>query len=227
MTGDSPLRVLLVGHGRMGRLVESLAPEYRVSIAGTLGRTEMADPSSWPEADVAIDFSAAEAVPVNAPLLARRGLALVIGTTGWHAHENAVRAALAELKVGVIAAPNFAIGVNLFLSLAAEAARLLADRGFHAWIHEAHHAAKKDAPSGTALALRREVERAFEAIDVSSTRAGFIPGTHTLGFDSPAETITLTHVARDRTAFARGALEAAKWIRGRTGWFTMTDMLRI
>jgi 4-hydroxy-tetrahydrodipicolinate reductase len=125
----------------------------------------------------------------------------------------------------VIAAPNFAVGVNLFIKIAATTAAQLAGRGYGAWIHEAHHAAKKDAPSGTALALSAAVAPHVTDIDVSSTRAGYIPGTHTLGFDSPAETITITHTARDRSAFARGALEAARWIHGRRGWFTMTDML--
>jgi 4-hydroxy-tetrahydrodipicolinate reductase len=115
--------------------------------------------------------------------------------------------------------------VNVLLAIAERSAALLARRGFEAWIHEAHHAAKKDAPSGTALALQDAVQASGLAVDISSTRAGHIPGTHTLGFDSPAETITLTHTARDRTAFARGALEAAKWVHGRTGWFTMAEML--
>ena len=152
-------------------------------------------------------------------------MSLVIGTTGWQEEEAALRRDLADLPVGVIAAPNFAIGVNLFIEIVAQAAALLADRGFGAWIHEAHHAAKKDAPSGTALAIQRAVHEAGQTVDVSSTRAGFIPGTHTLGFDSPAETITLIHTARDRSVFARGALEAARWIHGRMGWFGMKDML--
>ena len=219
------LRVLLVGRGRMGRLVESLAPEYPIEVAGAVTPANAHDPSRWPEAEVAIDFSTADAVPANARALASRGLSLVIGTTGWHAHEEDVKRDLAALTAGVIAAPNFAIGVNAFLATVERAATVMAERGFSAWIHEAHHAAKKDAPSGTAIALQRAVEAAGAAVDVSSTRAGYIPGTHTVGFDSPAETITLTHTARDRTAFARGALEAAMWIRGRRGWFTMRDML--
>ena len=98
---------------------------------------------------------------------------------------------------------------------------------FGAWLHEAHHAMKKDAPSGTALLLKRAMEEAgySRPIDVSSTRAGFIPGTHTIGFDGPAESITLSHTARDRGAFARGALTAARWVKGRRGWFTMHDVL--
>lgn len=216
---------LLVGHGRMGRLVDALAAEYGIQIVGRLTSKDMSGASGWPDADVAIDFSTAEAVVVNAPVLARRGISLVIGTTGWHAEAEALRRELEPLPVGVIAAPNFAIGVNLFLRIAEKSAALLAARGFGTWIHEAHHAAKKDAPSGTALALLSAMAPHAPGIDISSTRAGFIPGTHTAGFDSLAETITLTHTARDRTAFARGALEAARWIRGRQGWFTMSDML--
>ena len=222
---NTRLRVLLVGRGRMGQLVESLAPEYDVEIAGSITRRNAGDPAAWATADVAIDFSVADAVPVNARALASRGLSLVIGTTGWHDQAEALRRDLTAMEAGVIAAPNFAIGVNAFLAMAEQAAGLMADRGFAAWIHEAHHAAKKDAPSGTARALQSVVEAAGLTVDISSTRAGYIPGTHTVGFDSPAETITFTHTARDRTAFARGALEAAQWIHGRRGWFTMRDML--
>ena len=132
--------------------------------------------------------------------------------------------------VGAVAAPNFSTGVVLFEALVARAAALFApQQDFGAYLHEAHHAAKKDAPSGTAHLLRRSMEQAgyTRPIDVSSSRAGFIPGTHTVGFDGPAETITLTHTARDRTAFARGALAAANWVRGRNGWYTMKDVLGI
>ena len=219
------LRVLLVGRGRMGQLVESLAPEHDVEVVGAITTSNAQDVRAWPAADVAIDFSAADAVASNARALASRGLSLVIGTTGWQQHAAALRTDLERTGVGVIAAPNFAIGVNVLLAIAERSAALLARRGFDGWIHEAHHAAKKDAPSGTALALQHAVQASGLAVDISSTRAGHIPGTHTLGFDSPAETITLTHTARDRTAFARGALEAAKWVHGRTGWFTMAEML--
>jgi len=167
-------------------------------------------------------------VPQNVPLLAARGISVVIGTTGWQDREAEVRAAVRDFPVGILAAPNFAIGVNAFFAIAEQAATLLARRGFAPFIHEAHHAAKKDAPSGTALSLQSIVAAAGgQPVDVASTRAGFIPGTHTVGFDAAAETVTLTHTARDRTAFARGALEAAKWVRGRQGWFTMKDMLGI
>ena len=128
----------------------------------------------------------------------------------------------------MVAAANFALGVNIFLSILDRAGALFAMRSeFGAWIHEAHHAAKRDAPSGTALVMKNRLEHAGYArpLDISSTRAGASPGTHTLGFDSAAETITLTHTTRDRSVFARGALEAARWIQGRTGWFSMRDVV--
>ena len=224
----SAVRVLLMGYGRMGRLVESLAPEAGVEIAGRVDIDNADRPADWAAADVAIDFSIAAAVPENARRLAARGTNLVIGTTGWQDQEAALRHELAALPVGVVFAPNFALGVNLFVALVARGAELLADRPeFGAWIHELHHRAKRDAPSGTAIAIRDAMQDAGYAlpIDVASTRVGSIPGTHTVGFDSLSETITLTHTARDRTGFARGALEAARWVNGRRGWFSMRDVL--
>jgi len=224
----SGLRVLLMGYGRMGRLVESLAPEAGVDIVGRVDIDNVDRPDEWPTADVAIDFSIASAVPANARRLAARGTHLVIGTTGWQDEEEALRRELAAQPIGVVFAPNFALGVNFFVALVEDLAARLADRPeFGAWIHELHHRAKRDAPSGTAIAIRAAMESAGYRlpIDVASTRAGSIPGTHTVGFDGPAETITLTHTARDRSGFARGALEAAKWVNGRRGWFTMRDVL--
>ena len=140
------------------------------------------------------------------------------------------RSIAGQADIGVVAAPNFSTGVVLFEAIAAFAAKLFApQQQFGAFLHEAHHAAKKDAPSGTALSLKRTMEQAGfrRTIDVSSTRAGFIPGIHTIGFDGPAETVMLAHSARDRSAFAHGALTAARWIPGRRGWFTMRDVLGV
>ena len=220
--------LLIVGYGRMGRLVEALAPEHGFNVVAAIDQAEAEQPDTWPAADVAIDFSLPEAVPANLPRLAARGMNVVVGTTGWQAAEPLMRAQVEQSGIGVVAAPNFAIGVNLFTALVERAAELWRDQpAFGAWLHEAHHAAKRDAPSGTALALEAAMRgRAYgRPIDVSSTRAGSIPGTHTVGFDAAAETITLTHTARDRTVFARGALQAAQWVRGRQGWFTMRDVL--
>ena len=227
------MRILLVGHGKMGRMVESLAAEYGCEVAGVIDPASPrhgggAEAAGWTGIDVAVDFTSPEAVMTNAPVLAQRGINLVIGTTGWKAHEAALRQTVDAAGVGIVTAPNFSTGVVLFEAIVVHAARLFAAQpDFGAFLHEAHHATKKDAPSGTALLLKRAMENAGfpRAIDVSAARAGFIPGTHTVGFDGPAETVTLTHTARDRTAFARGALAAARWIAGRRGWYTMHDVL--
>jgi 4-hydroxy-tetrahydrodipicolinate reductase len=223
-------RILLVGHGRMGALVEQLAPEYGCEIAGIVTEeTGVPGIAAAPEStEVAIDFTTADAVLANIQALAERRINVVIGTTGWHAHEPEVRGVVERHGIGVLAASNFSIGLHIFRGAVAQAASgFAAQEAVGAWIHEAHHIAKKDAPSGTALTLKESIVNAGYArpIDVSSTRAGAIPGTHTVGFDGPSETVTLTHTVRDRAVFARGALEVARWLVGRRGWFTMDDYL--
>ena len=219
------MKALLVGYGKMGRMIDELAAARGIGIAGRddEGRDE------WAPADVAIDFSTADALVANFPRYLERKLQLVIGTTGWGAQTAALREQAERAGIGVVASANFSIGVNIFQLLAAEAARLMeAQPQFGAWIHEAHHAAKRDAPSGTALMLRDAMLGAGfnRPIDVSATRAGTIPGIHTIGFDAASDTIELTHTARDRKGFAAGALVAAEWIQGRRGWYSMLDVLR-
>ncbi|HEY8231097.1 MAG TPA: dihydrodipicolinate reductase C-terminal domain-containing protein [Vicinamibacteria bacterium] len=227
------MRLLVVGHGRMGRLVEALAPGYGFELAGVLDRASNAAGAGATRercagVSVAVDFSTAEATLQTAALLAAHGVSLVVGTTGWQDRESELRDAVARAAVGAVVAPNFSLGANVMEALSESAGRMLAGaEAYGAFIHEAHHSAKKDAPSGTALGLRRAVERGGypRAIDVSSTRAGFIPGTHTVGFDGQAETLELVHTVRDRATFAHGALAAARWVVGRVGWFTMRDVL--
>jgi 4-hydroxy-tetrahydrodipicolinate reductase len=227
------MRILLVGYGKMGRLVASLAPEYGGEVAGVIDPlapegSDGPEAERWRGIDVAIDFSSPAAVASNAPVLARRGINLVIGTTGWEKDEPAVRQAVAAAGAGIVAAPNFSTGVVIFEAMVEHAATLFARQAdFGAWVHEGHHAAKKDAPSGTALLLKSAMTSARfpRPIDISSTRAGSIPGTHTVGFDGPADSVTLTHTVRDRGVFAHGALEAARWLQGRRGWFSMQDVL--
>jgi 4-hydroxy-tetrahydrodipicolinate reductase len=227
------MRLLVVGHGRMGRLVEDLAPEYGFEVTGVLEVDENpggrgVTPERCRDVDVAVDFSTAEATRATVPRLAAAGVNLVVGTTGWQEHEAEVRKAVEDAGVGAVVAANFSLGANLMNALAGTLGRLLRDKeAYGAWIHEAHHKAKADAPSGTALMLKRALEAAGYAlpVDVSSTRAGWVPGTHSVGFDGPAESLTLTHAVRDRATFAHGALEAARWVRGRKGWFTMRDVL--
>jgi 4-hydroxy-tetrahydrodipicolinate reductase len=220
------LKLLIVGYGKMGQLVEELAVSQGLEVSGRID----VDKGDWgAPADVAIDFSTADALRGNFARYVERRLPVVIGTTGWSAQAPELRSQAERAGLGVVAAANFSIGVNLFQLMVAEAARLMEPHGaFGAWIHEAHHAAKRDAPSGTALMLRDTMVAAgySRPIDVSATRAGAIPGIHTIGFDGPSDTIELTHTARDRRGFAAGALLAARWLPGRRGWFSMTDVLR-
>ncbi len=225
------MSLILIGHGRMGRLVERYAVAHGFTVAGVV--TEETGPGLLASSDIrdveaVVDFSVGSAVKSNLSLIANRGWNVVIGTTGWQADEAECRAMVDRAGIGVIASANFSLGMNVFRRIAEDAARRFATmQDVGAWIHEAHHVKKKDAPSGTALMLKAAVEATGypRNIDMSSTRAGSIPGTHTIGFDAPTETVTLTHTVRDRAVFAHGALEAARWITGRRGWFTMDDLI--
>lgn len=227
------MKLLLVGYGKMGRMVGGLASEYGCEVAGIVDPASaehsagLIDPR-WDGVDVAIDFTAPDAVVGNVTALAGRGINIVLGTTGWLAREAELRALVEAAGIGVVAAPNFSTGVVLFEAIVARAAQLFEGQpAYGAYLHELHHAMKKDAPSGTALKLKQAMVDAgySRSIDVAATRVGAIPGTHTIGFDGPSESITLTHTARDRGGFARGALTAATWVAGRRGWFTMQDVL--
>lgn len=220
------MKILIIGHGRMGHLVEQHAADHGCTIAGIVDKGHSIE--SAPAFDVAIDFSTADTVVANVTAVAAAKRNLVIGTTGWQAHEAEVKAIVASAGIGVLASANFSLGLNAFLRVVETATRQFAQYSdYGAWIHEAHHVKKIDAPSGTAKLLHAEMTEAGfpRAIDITSTRAGSIPGTHTVGFDGPADTISLTHTVRDRAVFAHGALEAAKWLNGRAGWFSMQDML--
>ena len=228
-------RILVVGYGRMGRLVEQLAPECRCLVAGVLdidgnaGGAGLRD-GAWSDVDVAVDFTTPAAVVANLRRYAALGLNAVVGTTGWNAERDQMRRLCEEAGIGVVAAPNFSAGAVLFEAIAADAsARLGEQQGFGAWLHEIHHDRKLDAPSGTALGIKAAMEAAGypRKIDVAASRAGHVPGIHTVGFDGPSETITLSHSVRDRGTFARGALQAARWVHGKRGWFTMRDVLGI
>ena len=179
--------------------------------------------------DVAIDFTRRRRRAARTCRCWRaRGINVVLGTTGWAAHERELRDLVATSQIGVLAAVELLTRDEpVSAHRRGRRASLRPYQSYGAWIHELHHSAKKDAPSGTALQLKAGMERAgyTRPIDMSSTRAGSIPGTHTVGFDGPADTITLTHTVRDRAVFARGALEAARWLIGKRGWFTMRDML--
>jgi 4-hydroxy-tetrahydrodipicolinate reductase len=222
-------RLAIVGYGKMGRMIDSLAPEFgfevqaRIDIDGDLQQAV--------GADVAIEFSIPDAVVGNVERLAAMHLPMVTGTTGWGKEMDRVKTAIAKHDSLLVWSPNFSVGVNVFSRLVREAARLLADQPeYAAWAWEIHHHTKKDAPSGTLIKLVEDMKAGGYArnIDASSNRAGAHPGTHEIGFDSVADTITLRHSARSREGFARGALKAAQWVianRDKGGVFEFNDIL--
>jgi len=225
------MKLALLGHGAMGRLVERLAREAGDEVATVLGSHEASlHAEELAEVlgghDAAIDFTVAEAVPRHAEACALARVPLVEGTTGWQAQLEEVRRVFERGGGALIYGANFSVGVNLFYRVVARAAELFQKFDYAAFIEEAHHSRKRDAPSGTALRLRDLVaERYGSEIPVASTRAGQIPGTHRVGFDSAADTVTLTHTARSREGFAAGALVAARWIQGKTGVYEFSETL--
>ncbi|MEO8024940.1 MAG: dihydrodipicolinate reductase C-terminal domain-containing protein [Bryobacteraceae bacterium] len=207
------MKLALVGYGKMGRMLDSLAAEHGFEVVARIDLGDSLDLARG--ADVAIEFSTPEVAVPNLLGLAERGVRTVCGTTGWFGDLPQVREAVEKAGGAVVYSPNFSIGVNVFLRIAAETARLMKDQAsYGAWAWEIHHAAKKDAPSGTLLKIVEEMRASGydRAIDISSNRVGAVPGTHEIGFDSAADTITLRHTARSREGFARGALKAAQWL---------------
>ena len=225
------MRIVLFGHGRMGRLVGLHAVDHGGEVVGVL--TSRSTPEEWAQvagakADVVIDFATGEALQAHLDPLCGIAPTLVVGSTGWGAFETEARAIVARRGVGAVVASNFSVGAYLTDAAVRAVAAIVQDLDdYETFVHEAHHSKKRDAPSGTALLLVEALRAAglTRHVDMSSTRAGHIPGTHTVGFDGPAETVTVTHTVRDRATFAHGALRAARWVQGRTGWFTMRDVL--
>jgi len=220
------MKLAIVGYGKMGRLIEQLAPEYGFSIHARIDVND--DFAQAKGADAAVEFTVPDAVPGNVEKLSALGVPMVVGTTGWLKEMDRVRGAVERNGAGLVWSPNFSIGVNVFSRLVREAARLLANESqYGAWAWEIHHHTKKDAQSGTLLKLLDEMKAGGYArpIDASSNRAGAHPGTHEIGFDSAADTITLRHAARSREGFARGALKAAQWVVGKKGVFEFSEIL--
>jgi 4-hydroxy-tetrahydrodipicolinate reductase len=218
------MKIGLIGYGAMGHLVGDLAGRNGHQIFVTVdidhanqSAVELAD--ALKGCDVAIDFSIAGAVPRNAEACVHAEVPLVIGTTGWQDQLDPVRRLVEERDGALIYGANFSVGVQVFYRIAERAAELFrALDSYDPFIEEAHHKRKRDAPSGTALQVHNLVsDKLGRDVPVSSTRAGYIPGTHRVGFDSEADQITLTHTARSREGFAAGALLAAQWIVGRKG----------
>jgi 4-hydroxy-tetrahydrodipicolinate reductase len=217
------VKLVIIGNGAMGRLVRTLAADDGHEIARVITSQYAARSTDdlvelLRGHDAAIDFSVTTAVLKNIEAAARAGVPIVEGTTGWNADEREARRLVEAHAGALVFGANFSIGVNLFYRIVARAAELFASTDYAPFIEEAHLARKRDAPSGTAIKLRDVLAAGIARdIPVASTRAGHIPGTHRVGFDSAADQITLTHTARTREGFAAGALLAARWIKGKRG----------
>jgi 4-hydroxy-tetrahydrodipicolinate reductase len=226
------MRLALVGYGKMGHALAALAIERGHEVCTIVRAEENHEGAALTSdrlggAEMALEFTRPEAAPGNLLRMARLGLPMVSGTTGWSASLPIIEHEVKASGGALLHSPNFSVGVHLFLRAAADLAREFRSRDFDGFILEQHHAAKRDAPSGTALQLQSAVTAADpdRPFPISSVRAGFSPGTHLLAYDSPFEVIRLEHTARSRHCFAAGALMAAEWLQGRTGVYTFEEML--
>lgn len=227
------MKLALIGYGAMNKMVGALASREGHEVAliltskdGSLSVEELSERLAGH--DVAVDFSTSGAVLTNIEACASASVPLVEGTTGWREDEEHARHIVEERGGALVYGANFSIGVNLFYRVVSYAAELFqASQAYSPFIEEAHHSRKRDAPSGTALHLRDLLSEHFreQEISIASTRAGHIPGTHRVGFDSAADQILLTHEARSREGFAAGALLAARWIVGRKGVFEFSEVM--
>jgi 4-hydroxy-tetrahydrodipicolinate reductase len=230
----SPRSIAIIGDGKMGQAIRELAQAKGWKVAALIGERESAGGSGITRttlggADVAVEFTEPKAAVANITAALRAGVPVVAGTTGWYEQLPAVTQVANEAGAALLWSPNFSLGVNVLIELARYAGKLMLPlEDFDAHIVETHHSKKKDAPSGTAVAIGKAASEGLKrAIPTSSVRTGSVPGTHELIFDGMYEQLTLTHLARDRRVFAEGALAAADWLVGKRGVFTMRDVLNL
>jgi 4-hydroxy-tetrahydrodipicolinate reductase len=225
------MRLVIVGDGKMGKAIAALAEERGHAVHAIIGRQDGEKALTRERlqgVEVALEFTRADAAPRNVRRLIEAGIPTVSGTTGWDAELPKVAELVGARGGALLHAPNFSVGVHLFLRAARELARQFAGREeFGGFITEEHHATKRDAPSGTALLLQRRLREVDpgRGFPITSVREGTTPGTHTVAYEARFERIALTHVARSREGFAAGALAAAEWLPGHTGVFGIEDML--
>ncbi len=224
-------RLAIIGFGKMGHTIEQLAPERGFTVVARIdpltGDAKQVTRDALADAEVAVEFSTPDTAPGNIKAAIEAGCPVVVGTTGWYARRAEVDKLVGDRGGALLVAPNFSIGVAAFAEIVRAAARALRSApGFEAHVVETHHSAKKDAPSGTAANLEKLAAAEWgREVPITSVRVGSVPGTHEFVFDGPFEQIRLEHVARDRRVFADGALLAAKWIIGKRGVFSMSDVL--
>lgn len=228
------MKIALLGYGKMGKLVETIALREGWEVGPKLDINDNEQgrgitPESMAGVDVAIEFSQPEAVLANIEAVARAGVNMVVGTTGWADQRSKVEKIVNKSGIGFVYGANFSVGMNLFFEIVSHAARVVGRiPQYDTYLHEEHHSAKKDAPSGTALSLLDVIRPHLNNPNPSVTcvRAGRIPGTHIIGFDSEADSILLEHRARSRQGFAEGAILAARWIAGEKGFYDFRQVFR-
>ncbi len=226
--------IAIIGDGKMGQAIRQLALEKSWKVAAVLGERESAGGSginaaTLGNAQVAVEFTQPDAAVANITATLRAGVPIVVGTTGWYDALPEVTRIARDTGTGLLWSPNFSLGVNVLIELARYAGTLMRSlENFDAHIVETHHSRKKDAPSGTAIAIGKAASDTLDRpIPTTSVRTGSVPGTHELIFDGMFEQLSLTHLARDRRVFAEGALQAAGWLIGKKGVFTMRDVLNL
>ena len=241
-----PMNLALVGTGQMGQAVAAVAAEGSHEVTARFNSDRPlveASPTALEAVDIAVDFSLPSLAVPHFRRYCEWDVPVVMGTTGWYDALDEVQALVQHHDASVLYAPNFSIGVAV-LSRAVDHVTSLTNeiKAYDAFVHEMHHTKKADSPSGTARMLAEQLVDGLErkdhidpeaqhqridpsAVHVSSTRAGTAFGEHTVGFDSPYDRVSLRHRAKNRRGFAVGALRAAEWLRGRTGLFTLDDVL--
>lgn len=223
------MKVLVLGRGKTGALVAEVAREHEHEVR-SLGGKENQDgraltPELLKEVDVAIDFTNPHAVIPNIIRCAEAGVPMVVGTTGWYQHLEKVRELIKERKGAFLFAANFSVGVNLFFKAIQAVAPAMA-KGYRANIVEKHHVHKKDKPSGTAITIQKILESASDQkIEVNSLREGETVGMHLVVLDSRNDTLLFSHDAKSRLGFAEGAVRAAEWLRGKTGFYEFPEIV--
>jgi len=238
------MKIALIGYGKMGKEIERCANEKGIAVSAVFDQNKPVTVQAVYDAEVCIDFSVPSAVLANIGIYAEAKKNAVVGTTGWLEHLDEVKRIVQNSGMGLLYASNFSIGVNVFFKMIQYASKRMNEfNDYDAFVHEIHHHQKLDSPSGTAMSLAKimieKIDRKktilsetskgkinSDQLHVTSSRAGSVPGTHIVTFDSPADSIELKHTARNRSGFALGALHAAQWIQGKTGVFTMEDVLK-
>ncbi len=222
----SKVKIALIGFGKMGREIDALCDDFNdfevVSISFK-NKNDSLDLKGIKNADVAIDFTSKDVVLKNIEEVAKLGVNIVVGTTGWYEDLDQVKKIVTKYKIGFLHSPNFSVGANIFFQIAAFSSKLFSKfKGYDVYGLEIHHKAKLDSPSGTALRIGKEVG----GLNFTSVRAGRNPGFHEVVFDSGADSVSLSHQAHNRSGFAKGALIAAEFIKNKKGMYTFDDAIK-